>query len=125
MRRRALTDLKNRGRRMTRILAAAALGCAVAMTQAAEYRLVKANDTSTNPYTEANAPTYWQTLAVRGTTYTLPICTCASDAPDLTEVFVPARIRGYTGRIEKVDAGGDRVRYQLVAEPSGLILVVR
>lgn len=63
--------------------------------------------------------------AVRGTTYTLPICTCASDAPDLTEVFVPARIRGYTGRIEKVDAGGDRVRYQLVAEPSGLILFVR
>lgn len=63
--------------------------------------------------------------ATRGTTYALPVCTLASDAADLTSVFVAAHVRGFTTKVEKVTLGDGRVRYQLKAEPKGLCLIFR
>lgn len=63
--------------------------------------------------------------ATRGTTYALPICTVASDAADLSSVFVAANVRGFTTKVEKVTLDDGRIRYQLCAEPKGLILFLR
>ena len=59
--------------------------------------------------------------------YVRPICTVptASMATDLANVFVVGETRGYICKIEKIEVDAETVRYQMVAEPSGLVFIVK
>ena len=57
--------------------------------------------------------------------YVLPICTRSSTDDDLTDVLVAAPARGFVTAVEKVTVDGDRVRYQLRADPQGMILMIK